>query len=275
MNLNEFIKRLEFVGSGNAKRTAEELAAHVIGCKPLEIYFREFTPAQKTEFEKLIARAAGGEPVQYIIGHVDFRGLKIQCDSRALIPRPETELLVESIVQSSEFRVRSDLRIVDVGTGTGCIALSLLNEIPDADVTAVDISLDALALAKKNADALGFGERLKLVQSDLLKCIEAETFDVVVSNPPYIASTVCDKLDSAVRDYEPRLALDGGGDGLDLIRKLAAQAFKILNIGGGIFLEIGFEQGAPAAQCLTDCGFRDVEVRKDYCGHDRIVRGLK
>jgi len=169
--------RLTAAGSGNAKRAVEELAAHVLGCKPLEIYFKTITPEQRAELEKLIVRAEQGEPIQYIIGHVDFRGLEISCDRRALIPRPETELLVQAVLDTVEAAscrwaqrqdAASTLKIVDVGTGTGCIALALLAELPNAEVVAVDISPDALALANENAERLGLAGRFTAVQGNLL-----------------------------------------------------------------------------------------------------------
>ncbi len=286
--------RLKAAGNGNAKRSVEEFAAHVLGCKPLEIYFRDMTPEQQAALENLIVRAEQGEPIQYIIGHVDFRGLEIHCDHRALIPRPETEQLVEEVLKS-KVKGQKPVKISDVGTGTGCIALALLAELPNAEVTAIDISLDALALARENAERLGLSERFITVQGNLLnvnamsssrsgqeKCGEDTAFtifeeaslDVVVSNPPYIATKVCAELDVSVRDFEPQLALDGGLDGLDLIRPLVEQAARVLKPGGGLFLEIGYDQGLAVFQCLERFGFQQVEIKKDFSGLDRIVLGV-
>jgi release factor glutamine methyltransferase len=301
--IRQFETRLAVAGSGNAKRAVEELAAHVMGCKPLEIYFKTITPEQQAELEKLIVRAEQGEPIQYIIGHVDFRGLEIHCDRRALIPRPETELLVEEVLKSKAQSLKP-CRIADVGTGTGCIALALLAELPDAEVTAVDISPDALALAKENAERLGLADRFKTLESDLLSCFVEKgrdasprrprtagtavpthlEFDIIVSNPPYILSDVlaapelggeggCKTLDPSVRDHEPKLALDGGADGLDLIRPLVEQATRVLKPGGGLFLEIGYDQGPAVCQLLQKSGFKNVAICKDLAGLDRIVSG--
>jgi release factor glutamine methyltransferase len=284
--MNDLIKQLEkrladfgefsraAAGSGNAKRSVEELAAHVLGCRPLEIYFREVTPEQQAELDVLIARAEQGEPIQYIIGHVDFRGLEIRCDRRALIPRPETELLVEEVLKSKA-RSLTPCRIADVGTGTGCIALALLAELPNSEVFAVDISSDALALARENAQRLGLAGRFKALQKSLLAGFQESSLDIVVSNPPYILSDVCKTLARSVRDYEPKLALDGGADGLDLIRPLAEQAMRVLKPGGGLFLEIGYDQGAAVALILKPVGFQRVEIKKDYAGLDRIVVGFR
>jgi release factor glutamine methyltransferase len=270
--IKEMVARLEAVGNANSKRTAEELAAHVIGCKPLEVYFKTLSADQSEELDALVQRAEQGEPVQYIVGHVDFRGLEIHCDPRALIPRPETELLVEEVLRVVENG--SSVKIADVCTGTGCIALALLNELPLAEVVAVDLSEEALDLARENAERLNLTGRFIPVQGNLLAGFENNSLDVVVSNPPYILSDVCQTLDPSVRDHEPMLALDGGEDGLDLIRPLVAQAAAVLKSGGGLFLEIGYDQGESAAQCLREAGFSSVRAIQDYAGLDRIVSGL-
>jgi release factor glutamine methyltransferase len=287
--------RLNAAGNGNAKRSVEELAAHVLGCKPLEIYFREVTSAQQAELEALIARAEQGEPIQYMIGHVDFRGLEIHCDRRALIPRPETELLVEEVLQSQVSSLKP-FHIVDVCTGTGCIGLALAHELPNAEVTAVDISPEALALARENAERLGLSDRITFVQGNLLhvdavspprskqekrsgdtaSTLFAErSLDIVVSNPPYIFSKVWKNLEPCVCDFEPQLALDGGEDGMDLIRPLIKQAARVLKPGGGLFIETGYDQGSTVFQCLENAGFQNVRIVKDLAGLDRIVAGLK
>jgi release factor glutamine methyltransferase len=271
-------RRLKSAGSGNAKRAVEELAAHVVGCKPLEIYFRTVTSEQQAKLEKLIVRAEQGEPIQYIIGHVDFRGLEIHCDRRALIPRPETEQLVEQIlqaVQRSEVRSQKSVQIADIGTGTGCIALALLSELPNAEATGIDISSDALALARENAERLGLSDRFQTLENNLLTGLEENSLDIVISNPPYIVSEVWKTLEPAVKDHEPQLALDGGEDGLDLIRPLVEQAARVLKPGGGLFLEIGYDQGSAVFQCLENAGFQNVKVQKDLAGLDRIVTGFR
>jgi len=267
-------RRLKAAGSGNAKRAVEELAAHVLGCKPLEIYFKKMSTAQEEHLEILIDRAELGEPIQYIIGHVDFRGLEIHCDRRALIPRPETELLVEAVL-SSLIDHHSSFRIADIGTGTGCIALSLLHELPNAEVIGVDISPDALALARENAERLGLSARFQTLENNLLTGFEENSLDAVVSNPPYIFSKVWENLEPSVRDFEPQLALDGGEDGLDVIRPLVEQAARVLKPGGGLFLEIGYDQGSAVFQCLENAGFQHVKVQKDLAGLDRIVTGFR
>jgi len=303
--VNSLSERLATAGNGNAKRSVEELAAHVMDCKPLEIYFRDISAEQETELDALIARAEQGEPIQYIIGHVDFRGLDIHCDPRALIPRPETELLVEEVLHalsSFNFQVSGFIRIADVCTGTGCIGLALAHELPNAQVTGIDISPDALALARENSERLGLSDRITFVQGNLLnvdavsspRCGRRErdgdvastlfaehSLDVVVSNPPYIFSKAWKNLDASVKEFEPQLALDGGEEGMDLIIPLVEQAARVLKPGGGLFIEIGYDQGEAVFQCLETCaanggkaGFENVRIVKDYAGLDRIVSGL-
>jgi len=290
--VGEWQKRLFAAGNTNPKRSVEELAAHVLGCKPLEIYFREITAGQQTEIEALVNRAEQGEPVQYIIGHVDFRGLEIHCDPRALIPRPETELLVEEILKSKAQSLKP-CRIADVCTGTGCIGLALAHELPNAQITAIDISPEALSLARENAERLGLSDRFQTLESDLLEVsmVDAAScrveqrqdaaaamgkqFDIIVSNPPYIFSNAWKNLEPCVRDHEPQLALDGGEDGMHLIRPLVEQSARVLKPGGSLFIEIGYDQGEAVFQCLETCGFQNVRIVKDLAGHDRIALGFK
>lgn len=267
-------KRLAAAGNGNAKRSVEELAAHVLGCKPLEIYFREMSAAQEEHLEILIDRAELGEPIQYIIGHVDFRGLEIHCDRRALIPRPETEILVEEVLKSKAQGLKP-FRIADVCTGTGCIGLALAHELPNAKVTAIDISAEALALAKENAERLGLFGKFQCLENNLLEGFAEASLDIVVSNPPYIFSKVWKNLEPCVRDFEPQLALDGGADGMDLIRPLVEQAARVLKPGGGLFIEVGYDQGEAVFQCLEKAGFEQVFIRKDFSNLDRIVLGRR
>lgn len=291
-NFQTLEKRLAAAGNANAKRSVEELAAHVLGCKPLEIYFREPTPEQEVKLESMIARAEQGEPIQYTIGHVDFHGLEIRCDRRALIPRPETELLVETVLSTLDTR-HSTLHIADVCTGTGCIGLALAHELPNAQVTAIDISPEALSLARENVRRLGLSDRFQTLEGNLLSAFMVDAascrvdqrqdaaatlekqFDIVVSNPPYILSNVWKSLEPCVRDHEPRLALDGGEEGMDLIRPLAEQAARVLKPGGGLFIEIGYDQGEAVFQCLEKAGFQNVRIIKDLAGLDRIVEGFK
>lgn len=207
---------------------------------------------------------AEGMPVAYIVGNTEFFGRTFDVSEQTLVPRPETELLVEevaTIVKQNQFET-----ILDIGTGSGAIAISLALET-NARVTAVDISEGALGIAKKNAERLG--ANVEFVHSNLFENIEG-VFDIIVSNPPYIKTSAIETLDREVKDHEPILALDGGGDGLEFYRKIIAEAPKYLRDGGVIAFEIGYDQGRDVAELLQN-NFENIRVIKDYNKLDRIV----
>ncbi len=260
-----------------------ELAAELLAARLLKCGRGLLAPALDKEVpEKCLEamrrgmrRLANGEPIQYVLGEWDFRTLTLKCDRRALIPRPETEELVTRVLQwlkatadPSEPRL-----VVDVGTGTGAIALSLACEYQAAlKVLATDISEDALSLAKENARLTGLEGRVSFIAMDGLDDFdEPGVVDVLVSNPPYIESAVCETLDPRVKDFEPRLALDGGASGLDFYDRYLADALNILKPGGAVFFEIGENQGNSLRKLMTDYGFTDIRIEKDYSGHDRYA----
>ncbi|MCF7818677.1 MAG: peptide chain release factor N(5)-glutamine methyltransferase, partial [Kiritimatiellales bacterium] len=220
--------------------------------------------------EPLAARIEAGEPLQYVVGHVDFWGLEIKCDPRALIPRPETELLVEEVLSSKVWN-RKPATVVDVGTGTGCIVLTLATQRPDADFKAVDLSADALELARENARAHGLEDKILWLQNSLLESFAEESCDAVVANLPYISSNDWKALSPSVRDHEPQSALDSGPTGMELIEQLATQARYVLTSGGMLFLEFGYDQGDAVFQCLDKLGYRNIQIKHDLAGHDRIA----
>ncbi len=265
-------QRFSAVGIDNAKRVSEELVAHVLGCKPLEIYLdaAPLPPEKLQHVEKLSTRIEDGEPLQYVIGHVDFWGLEIKCDPRALIPRPETELLVEEVL-SSRIWENKPATVVDVGTGTGCIALTLAAQRPDADFKAIDLHPEALGLARENARALGLEDRILWLNKSLLDDCAPESCDAVVANLPYISSADWKTLAKPVRDHEPKSALDSGPSGMELIQELATQARYVLVPGGMLFLEFGFDQGRAVFQCLSNLGYLEIQIKHDLAGHDRIA----
>ena len=240
-----------------------------------------------------LARLAKGEPVQYVLGEWDFRHLTLKCDRRALIPRPETEELVTRVLahltqkdirqpttdnqtQQSPTANREPPLIVDVGTGTGAIILSLAQEFKGAAAfLGTDVSEDAIALAQENAVRCGLDGRVKFAVADGLDDFdEPECVDVIVSNPPYIASAECDALEPRVRDFEPRLALDGGASGLDFYDRYLGDALNVLRPGGAVFFEIGESQGPALAKLMADYGFSEVKIEKDFAGHDRYASGV-
>ena len=225
-----------------------------------------------------MARLVKGEPIQYVLGEWDFRTLTLKCDRRALIPRPETEELVTRVLGylNTETQRRRGGLIVDVGTGTGAIVLSLAKEFRgEAAFLGTDVSEDAIALAKENAVRCGLADRVKFAVADGLDDFdEPQCVDVIVSNPPYIETAVCETLDPRATDIEPRLALDGGTSGLDFYERYLSDAVNLLKPGGAVFFEIGENQGEAVRQLMFDCGFDDIRIEKDYAGHDRYAMAV-
>ena len=222
-----------------------------------------------------MSRLAAGEPVQYVLGEWDFRRLTLKCDRRALIPRPETEELVTRVLNFLKaYRPAEEGRplVVDVGTGSGCIALALASEFPEADYLGIDISAEAIALARENAARCGLADCVKFVVADGLDDFdEPSSLDVLVSNPPYIPTATCQTLDPRIRNFEPLNALDGGPEGLDFYERLTIDALNLLRPGGGVFFEIGDGQGPALEKLLFDTGFDAIKIEKDYAGHDRYA----
>ena len=225
-----------------------------------------------------MARLVKGEPIQYVLGEWDFRTLTLKCDRRALIPRPETEELVTRVLGylNTEIQRRRGGLIVDVGTGTGAIVLSLAKEFRgEAAFLGTDVSEDAIALAKENAVRCGLADRVKFAVADGLDDFdEPQCVDVIVSNPPYIETAVCETLDPRVKDFEPRLALDGGTSGLDFYERYLSDAVNLLKPGGAVFFEIGENQGEAVRQLMFDCGFNDIRIENDYAGYDRYAMAV-
>ena len=225
-----------------------------------------------------MARLVEGEPLQYVLGEWDVSTLTRKCDRRALIPRPETEELVTRVLGylNAETQRRRGGLIVDVGTGTGAIVLSLAKEFRgEAAFLGTDVSEDAIALAKENAVRCGLADRVKFAVADGLDDFdEPQCVDVIVSNPPYIETAVCETLDPRVKDFEPRLALDGGTSGLDFYERYLSDAVNLLKPGGSVFFEIGENQGEAVRQLMFDCGFNDIRIEKDYAGHDRYAMAV-
>ena len=222
---------------------------------------------------RAMARLSKGEPIQYVLGEWDFRTLTLSCDRRALIPRPETEELVTKVV--SFLSGRRIPFVVDVGTGTGAIILSLAAEYRgEAAFLGTDVSEEAIALARENAVRCGLDGKVKFAVADGLDDFdEPQSVDVIVSNPPYVTSAEWESLDPRVRDYEPRLALDGGAEGLDFYDRYLGDAVNLLKPGGAVFFEIGESQGAALRELMAAYGFADVRIDRDLAGHDRYAYG--
>lgn len=249
---------------------AEHLLAHVLKLKRIELYLefdRELFEDELAPLRELVRKRGQGMPLQHLVGTVEFFGRVFACDARALIPRPETEHLIDillPLVQGTNAR-----RLVDVGTGTGVIALTLAAELPETEVLAVDVSDAALALAQENAAALGLSDRVHFLNADLLSGIDG-SFDWIIANLPYIPSDEILKLSREVQ-FDPPSALDGGADGLDVVSKLILQASGKLTPNGGIALEIGHDQSERVFSLLEAANFRDIRVVKDYQGVPRFL----
>jgi release factor glutamine methyltransferase len=215
-----------------------------------------------------VGRRVAGEPPYRILGRRSFYGLELKLSKDTLEPRPDTEILVEAVLEALKGRENEPLSIIDLGTGTGAIVLALLSQLPNARGTGVDLSPAALATAEENAALNGLAGRFAVRQSDWLKNIFG-AYDVIVSNPPYIASKVIPSLDRAVRDFDPHLALDGGDDGLDAYRAIAAEAKPFLKENALVAVEIGFDQRQSVEEIFRNRGFVLVKAWKDYGGNDR------
>lgn len=256
--------------------TTEVLLAHTLKTSRVRLYVDLDRPLEKTElatFRALIERRMAGEPTQYLTGVREFYNRPFKVDARVLIPRPETELLVEAALH--KLPKDGPGLALDVCTGSGCIAISLAAERPQATVMATDLSEDACALARENAQALGVAERLTVLQGNLYAPLPLDArFDVVASNPPYIATAEIATLSAEVR-REPHMALDGGPDGLVLIRKVIAGARRVLKPGGLLAMEIGETQGDAVKALLQAAGFDDARVEKDLERRDRLAFGTQ
>lgn len=267
---------LEGKGVERGRLDAEHLLAHTLGVGRLQLYLQYDRPLERAEldrFRPLLRRRAEREPLQYILGRAAFRGLDLTVDRRVLIPRPETEVLVDEVLAWTASQGREGLTAVDVGTGSGAIALSLAVEGPFSRVVATDASEGALEVARANARALELEGRLDLRSGALFEPLGAdERFDVVVSNPPYVAEAEVPGLEPEVGVWEPREALLGGPDGLTVLRGLVDGAVGHLEPGGLLALEVGAGQAALVlAEVEAQGAYDDVRVRRDLAGLERIV----
>lgn len=233
---------------------------------------RPLAQGELAEFRELFKRRRAGEPVAYLLGEREFYGIKLRVDSRALIPRPDTERLVEVALERTRARSMRGAAL-DLCTGSGCVAIALSRARPTWSVTASDVSPDALCVARDNAHRTGAVRNLELLEGSLFAPVAERRFDLITGNPPYIPSSEIAALPPDVRDFEPHLALDGGSDGLSLVRDIAARAQRHLTPGGLLALEIGAEQGSGARDILEAHGFRDVELARDLGGRDRVISG--
>jgi release factor glutamine methyltransferase len=265
---------LERHGSPTARLDTELLLGHALGLGRVELYTgfeRPLAEAELAACRELVARRAKREPVAYILGRWGFRGLDLDVDPRVLVPRPETELVVDRCLALLGNRPGPD--VLDVGTGSGAIALALASELPEARVSACDVSEDALAVARGNGERLGLD--VEWVESDLFTALDGRRFDLVVSNPPYVAEGELAGLDPEVRDWEPRAATVAGETGLEAIELLAAEARGMLEPGGAAVIEVGAGQAGAVAALLDRAGLTGVACDRDHAGIERIVWGRR
>jgi release factor glutamine methyltransferase len=261
-------------GIDSARLDAEVLLAHVLATTRVGLYTAFDKPLGKEElasYRELVKRRLAGEPVAYLVGRQEFWSMSLEVDPRVLVPRRDTETLVEVGLRFARHPpgVR---RLADVATGSGAVALALAKEIPDATVVATDVSEDALAVASANVTRLEMGARVELRRGDLCAPIAGESWDLIVSNPPYVTDAEMRELSAEVKK-EPRGALAGGADGLDLIGRLVPAATKLLRDGGMLAIEHGWKQGEAVRAIFTAAGLRDVETIQDLAGRDRVTRG--
>jgi release factor glutamine methyltransferase len=272
----EYLASKEFE---NPRLTSELLLCDVLKCRRIELYTnfdKTLTGPQLAHFKSHLKRRLAHEPVQYIVGSTEFMGLHFAVDPRTLIPRPDTEVLVEQVIAHARAGQSASPHILDIGTGSGNIAVSLAKFLPTALVIGIDTSPEALDLAGRNRELHGLKERITLMPLDIRSghgSLAAGSFDYVVSNPPYIPEAEIATLSPEVRDFEPLLALQVEGDGLDYFRIIARLGPVLLKKGGWVFLEIGFGQHEAVSRILSESGFTRIETIRDYSGILRVVKG--
>ena len=265
-------------GSESPRLDAEILLAHARGCQRIELYtsFDQVPEEeQRVAFRELVRRRGEGAPVAQLVGYREFYSISIRVDENVLVPRPETEHLVIEAIDQIKGRMsdRPNPTVLDIGTGSGAIAVAIAKSLPKTQVTAIDISLTALDIAKWNVENLKLSDRVTLLQSDLYDGLEPDqTFDVICSNPPYISQSEYDELPTTVREFEPRGALLSGPDGTEIIARLLNDSVERLNDGGQLIIELS-PMIASACKTLAEQngGYKEIHLIKDLAGHERIL----
>jgi len=280
--LNWVTEYLTAKGIESPRLSAELLLSQVLGLKRIELYtqFNKQVPQQQLDLlHDLVKRAGLHEPVAYLIGRSEFYSLELEITADCLIPRPETELLVQRAIEF--LRTRSGIQYVcDLCTGSGCIAVAIAKNFPDASVTATDISSEALEVAARNVEKHRLTEQVRLLCGDLFEPIiqqlDVSQFDLIVCNPPYVSTAEYEKLDKNVKDYEPKIALFAGTDGMDIYRRIIEKVDEFLKPGAALMLEIGYAQGPAVRELLEQTGaFAEINIEKDFHDNDRIVIARK
>lgn len=276
--INETTQKLEAAGIPSARLDAEVLLAFCLNCDRLEFIKnpgRSLSDAQQSVFDQLVIRRLRFEPVAYITGRKAFWSFTLEVNHDVLIPRPDTEVIVEEALAVCRAEAFNQPRILDIGTGSGAIALALAKEIPESQITATDISAKALAVAQKNARALNLENSVTFRESDLFEQVHGE-FDMIVANPPYIGAAEYETLAAGVKDFEPREALWAGQTGVEFYEKLVYQAQSYLKQKGWLLLEIGAKQSESVRSIMANTGFYDrIDIRADYAGLSRVIKGRR
>ncbi|MCK5147447.1 peptide chain release factor N(5)-glutamine methyltransferase [bacterium] len=269
---------LEIRDIESARLNAERLLAHALNVTRVDLYLRydqPLEPAERENYKSLLHRRANGEPLQYILGETEFMSLAFSVNPAVLIPRPETESLVELVIR--RYAGRGPVRMLDIGTGSGAIAVSLAHYCPQAEIFAVDVSTEALTMAEHNADANSVAQRIHWIHGDLFSPEFVQvldgSFDVIISNPPYVSLNEWDGLPVEIRSHEPRLALCDEGDGLAAYRRLARISSDLLSDSGCIYVEVGDTQAATVMRYFKEAGLVDLKIHPDLNGIGRIVEG--
>lgn len=265
-------------GVESARLDTEVLLAFALGWQRVQLYTRyedEVSPAVRGSFRELVRRRAEGTPVAYLVGRKEFYSLPLRVTPDVLIPRPDSEFVVVEFL--GVMKGVDSPRCVDVGTGSGCLALACVHEHPTAEFLAIDMSAEALAVARANAETLGLSKRVTFVEGNLLDGVAGRgPFDIILSNPPYIPTGDLAGLEVGVRDYEPRLALDGGDDGLKVVAPLIEQAVTLLKPGGHLILEIGYDQEVAVRGLLqAHPGLSLAPTVRDHANHPRVLRATR
>jgi len=274
--LNEATRELETAGMETARLDAEVLLAFCLNCDRLEFLKNpdmQISKSQLAVFNKLVSRRLKWEPVAYITGRKEFWSFTLEVNKGVLIPRPDTEIILEEALAVGKNIIAP--RIADIGTGSGAIALALAKELPEPKITATDISPTALKVAKKNARNLKLGKNIEFLKGDLFAPVKG-LFDIIVSNPPYISAAEYEELPRGVKDFEPKIALLAGQTGVEFYEKLIYQSKNHLKKDGWLLMEIGAPQAEKIRDIMQECAFfEDIDVRRDYAGHDRVIKGRK
>jgi len=274
--LNLSTEYLNKKGIESARLNAELMLAHILNCKRLQLYLMFDRPLDENElslYREFLARRAKREPLQYILGEVEFYNIKLKVNQDVLIPRPETELLVEKIVK--DYSHKSDFKFLDIGIGSGNISIALLVNLPNSQGVGIDISDSALALAKSNAEFNLVKDRLELIHFDILKddIQLLGKFDAVISNPPYVSSEDFETLEPELKVYEPHIALTDFYNGLTFYRKIISIAHSLLKEEGKVYFEIGKGQSNEVKALMEDSRIKNLNIIKDYQGIERIICG--